>query len=196
MCNSPYLFVMASWGGFRGGRSRGRFSREPNNHRFGSSYSNETPSQLVEMGIFQHPCENELVCKSTNEKIPFFNAPIFLENKTQIGKVEEIFGPITDVHFTIKPVEGVLATSFGIGEKFFIGTEKLLPLERFLPKPPGSSSGSKSGRTPQGIRKPSAFGRGGRGGGRGRGGGGGMGRGRGNFRGSSPFHRGGRGRRN
>ncbi|GJQ14950.1 hypothetical protein GpartN1_g6741.t1 [Galdieria partita] len=194
---------MSHWSGFRGGRSRGRFSREPNSQRFGGSYNNDMPSQLVEMGIFQHPCENELVCKSTNEKIPFFNAPIFLENKTQVGKVEEIFGPITDVHFTVKPVEGVLATSFGIGVKLYIGTEKLLPLERFLPKPPGSQSGGK----PQGIRKPNAFGKGGRGGGgRGRGGRGGGGRGRGgrggrggmgrgNTRGS-PFQRRGNGRRN
>ena len=27
-------------------------------------------------------------------QIPYFNAPIFLENKTQVGKIEEIFGPI------------------------------------------------------------------------------------------------------
>jgi len=182
-------------GGFRGRASPGgRFFREANNnnnYRSRNAYS-ETPSQLVEMGIFQHPCENELVCKSTNEKIPFFNAPIFLENKTQIGKVEEIFGPITDVHFTVKPVEGVLATSFGVGDKFYIGSEKLLPLERFLPKPPGS----QSGRKPQGIQKRNSFGRGGQ-----RGGGGMMGRGRGGGRGGmgrsrgSPFQRGGRGRR-
>lgn len=30
------------------------------------------------------------------EKVPQFNAPIFLENKEQIGKVDEIFGPIKD----------------------------------------------------------------------------------------------------
>ena len=28
------------------------------------------------------------------KQIPYFNAPIYLENKTQIGKVEEILGPI------------------------------------------------------------------------------------------------------
>jgi H/ACA ribonucleoprotein complex subunit 1 len=28
------------------------------------------------------------------QQIPYFNAPIFLENKTQVGKIEEIFGPI------------------------------------------------------------------------------------------------------
>ena len=27
--------------------------------------------------------------------MPYFNAPIFLQNKTQVGKIEEIFGSIT-----------------------------------------------------------------------------------------------------
>ncbi len=30
-------------------------------------------------------------------QIPYFNAPIFLENKTQIGKVEEILGSLNNV---------------------------------------------------------------------------------------------------
>ena len=49
------------------------------------------------MGTFVQPCEGDLVCKSTNEKIPYFNAPIFLENKQQVGKVDDIFGSMTDV---------------------------------------------------------------------------------------------------
>lgn len=28
-------------------------------------------------------------------QVPYFNAPIFLQNKTQVGKIEEIFGSIT-----------------------------------------------------------------------------------------------------
>ena len=36
------------------------------------------------------------MCKCTNEKIPYFNAPVYLENKSQIGKVDDIFGPMTD----------------------------------------------------------------------------------------------------
>jgi H/ACA ribonucleoprotein complex subunit 1 len=44
----------------------------------------------------KHTCEDDLVCKCTNEKVPYFNAPIFLENKQQIGKVDEIFGPVKD----------------------------------------------------------------------------------------------------
>lgn len=43
-----------------------------------------------------HSCEGDAVTKLTNEKIPFFNAPIYLKNMTQIGKVDEIFGPINE----------------------------------------------------------------------------------------------------
>ncbi len=44
-----------------------------------------------------HPCEDQIILKSINqEMVPFFNAPIFLENKTQVGKVDEIFGQIKE----------------------------------------------------------------------------------------------------
>lgn len=43
-----------------------------------------------------HTCEDELVVKCTHQRVPYFNAPIFLENKQQIGKIDEILGPITD----------------------------------------------------------------------------------------------------
>ena len=45
-------------------------------------------------------------------QVPYFNGPIFLENKTQVGKVEEIFGPINASMFTIKMAEGVVASSY------------------------------------------------------------------------------------
>ena len=51
---------------------------------------------ILEIGKYMHPSEDDLVCKCTNEKVPYFNAPVYLENKQQIGKIDEIFGPITD----------------------------------------------------------------------------------------------------
>ena len=52
---------------------------------------------VSEVGSMTHTCEDDLVCKaSMREKVPYFNAPIYLENKQQIGKVDEIFGPILD----------------------------------------------------------------------------------------------------
>ncbi|KAJ8908173.1 hypothetical protein NDN08_008267 [Rhodosorus marinus] len=69
------------------------------------------------MGQFMHPCEGEMIYQSTSEKVPYFNAPIYLENKSQIGKVEEILGPINGVMFSVKPSEGIIATSFKNGDK-------------------------------------------------------------------------------
>lgn len=118
-----------------------------------------------------HACEGDAVTKLTNEKIPFFNAPIYLQNMTQIGKVDEIFGPINESvrfflsllvdfsssfivcfvefgcdvifllvffvlqYFSIKMMEGIVATSYSAGDKFYIDPRKLLPLARFLPQP-------------------------------------------------------------
>jgi rRNA processing protein Gar1 len=36
------------------------------------------------------------------------------------------------VYFTIKPQEGIVATSFKPGDKVFIGGDKLLPLEKYV----------------------------------------------------------------
>jgi len=40
--------------------------------------------ELAEMGSFVHACEGEMVCESVNPKIPYFNAPIYLENKVHL----------------------------------------------------------------------------------------------------------------
>jgi H/ACA ribonucleoprotein complex subunit 1 len=42
-----------------------------------------------------------MVCESINPKVPMFNAQMFLENKTAVGKVDEILGPINQVYFTL-----------------------------------------------------------------------------------------------
>lgn len=200
-------------GGSRGG-SRGGF-RGNSRGGFGSRGAPMgPPDSVLEMGAFLHPCEGDIVCRSINTKIPYFNAPIYLENKTQVGKVDEILGPLNEVFFTIKCSEGVKAESFNEGDKFYIAPDKLLPIERFLPKPkvagppkpkrkrsaaPGGRGGSRGGfggsRGGFGGRGGS---RGGFGGGRGgsRGGSrGGFGGGRGGFGGSRGGSRGGFGGR-
>ncbi|KAJ5482869.1 H/ACA ribonucleoprotein complex subunit GAR1 [Penicillium diatomitis] len=154
---------------FRGrgtGANRGGFGSRGGRGGFQPSFG--PPAQVLEMGTVMHACEGEMVCESINPKIPYFNAPIYLENKTPIGKVDEVLGPINQVYFTIKPQEGIVATSFKPGDKVYIGGDKLLPLEKFLPKP----------KPPPGAAKPKRAGgaRGGRGGApRGRGGFGGRG---------------------
>lgn len=161
-------------GAFRGGRGG----------RTGPSFQQGPPDTVLEMGTFMQSCEGDIVCRSINTKIPYFNAPIYLENKTQVGKVDEILGPLNEVFFTIKPSEGVQAESFKEGDKFFIGPDKLLPLDRFLPKPKSYAAKPKKPKSSGGSR--GGFG-GGRGGARGgsRGGFGGRGGGRGGFGGRS-----------
>jgi len=124
-------------------------------------------NEPVEVGTFKHACGTDMVYESTNPKIPYFNADIFLENKTKIGKIDEILGPINQVFFTVKPQEGIVSTSFKAGDKVFISSDRLLPLEKFLPKPKPLPGAPK----PKRIKGPNdgVGGRGGRGGFRGRG---------------------------
>ncbi|GMM54335.1 H/ACA snoRNP pseudouridylase subunit [Maudiozyma humilis] len=185
-------------GGSRGGfGGRGGFNRTPEG----------PPDTVLEMGAFMHPCEGDIVCRSINTKVPYFNAPIYLENKTQIGKVDEILGPLNEVFFTIKCSEGVQVTSFKEGDKFYISPLKLLPIERFIPKPkvagPPKPKSKKKKSSAPGGRGGARGGFGGRGGSRGgfggrggsRGGFGGRGGSRGGFggRGGSRGGFGGRG---
>lgn len=53
---------------------------------------------IAVLGEFMHPCEDDIVCKCTTEenRVPYFNAPVYLDNKEQIGKVDEIFGQLRD----------------------------------------------------------------------------------------------------
>ncbi|ORZ08707.1 Gar1/Naf1 RNA binding region-domain-containing protein [Absidia repens] len=182
-------------GGFRGGRGGGRGG-------FNGGFQGP-PDEVIAMGAFQHACEGEMVCKSINPKVPYFNAPIYLENKSQIGKVDEILGPLNEVYFTVKMQEGMVATSFKPNDKVYIGGDKLLPLERFLPKPKVAGKASKATGLQGKVEKRGGAGgfrggarggaRGGRGGGRGGFGGdrGGRGGGRGGFGGGRGGGRGG-----
>ncbi|KAJ4365568.1 H/ACA snoRNP pseudouridylase subunit [Neocucurbitaria cava] len=172
--------------GGRGGGFGGRGGFTPRGGRGGMGASFGPPDQVFEMGKFVHDVENEMFCESINTKIPYFNAPVYLENKTPIGKVDEILGPLNQVFFTIKPQEGIQAKSFKAGDKFYIGGDKLLPLDRFLPKPKPVGGAAR-------VKKPAgAGGRGGaRGGARGFGGRGGRGAPRG--RGGPPGRGGSRG---
>jgi len=152
----------------------------------------------LEIGHVEHECESEILCRITHsdKKIPYFNAPIYLENKRKIGKVDEILGPINKVFFTVKPDPGVVATSFEKNDVFYIGSDKLLPLERFTnPGKPSGRSGANRGAG-RGFGGRGGRGRSGfspRGGGRGSFGGRGFGRGVGRSSGHGTRMSGGRG---
>uniref|UniRef100_A0A0G4HFM4 H/ACA ribonucleoprotein complex subunit n=1 Tax=Chromera velia CCMP2878 TaxID=1169474 RepID=A0A0G4HFM4_9ALVE len=171
-------------GGFRGGRGG----------RGGYGAPMGPPESVQPIGEFLHPCENEMVCKCTLDKqIPFY-ARVFKENKTQIGKIDEILGPINTPYFTVKTEQGVVATSFKPGDTVYGDPMQLMPLQKFLPKPAISKGPKKKGEAggSGGRGGRGGFRGGGRGGGFSRGGGGGFSRGGG--RGGGGGFRGGGGR--
>ncbi|KAL3181629.1 hypothetical protein MRX96_036542 [Rhipicephalus microplus] len=116
-------------GGF-GGRGGGRGGRGGG---FRRDFDMAPPDEVVEFAYLSHPCQDDLVAKVTEERVPFFNAPLYLENKQPIGKVDEIFGPIKDYYVSVKLQEDVKASSFSKRQKFYIDPRKLTPLARYLP---------------------------------------------------------------
>ena len=57
----------------------------------------------------------KILKKYNPHQIPHFNAGVYLENKTKIGKIDEIFGGINDVHFSVKMADNMKAGSFKKG---------------------------------------------------------------------------------
>ncbi|KAJ1507959.1 H/ACA snoRNP pseudouridylase subunit [Coelomomyces lativittatus] len=119
-------------------KGRGDYpSRGGGGHGFHGSSSSTPTAPLIELGHVSHSSEQELVCKSSQSMIPFFNAPVYTSLQPQsspIGSIDEILGPLNEVYFTIKLSPGVLASQFVGKEPVYIAQDKLLPMTRFLPK--------------------------------------------------------------
>jgi H/ACA ribonucleoprotein complex subunit 1 len=85
-------------GGFRGGDRGGRGGGR-GGFRGGSrpAFDQGPPAQVIEAGIVMHPCEEYVVIKNIlSDKVPIFNRPVYLENKTKIGVIDDVFGPINE----------------------------------------------------------------------------------------------------
>merc|ERR1711964_363252 len=108
-------------GGSRGGRGGGRGG--------GRSFNRPTgpPDYVQAIGNFVHPCKEEAIIRlSSADQVPMFNAPIYLENKQQIGKVNEVFGPINEIYISVKLDDGFVSTSYKAGDIFHIAPHSLL----------------------------------------------------------------------
>ncbi|XP_018020143.1 H/ACA ribonucleoprotein complex subunit 1-like [Hyalella azteca] len=156
-------------GGFGGGR--GGFNAGP-------------PERVIEYAEFMHSCEGDLVCRVVHKDPPHFNAPLYFEDKEEVGKIDEIFGTPDEIFISVRLPEAKAASSFNNSRKLFIDPYKLLPISRFTSG--AESSGGRGGSRGRGGA------RGGRGGGFGGGRGGGFG-GRGGGRGGGFGGRGGGG---
>jgi hypothetical protein len=58
----------------------------------------EGPHQeLVEVGEVMHSAEdNQLLCKATAARVPWYRKMVYLENKAEVGTVDEVLGPVAD----------------------------------------------------------------------------------------------------
>lgn len=130
----------------RGGRGAPRGGRgAPRGGRGGFQNNwNEPPARIVQVGTVMHPCEEYIVLKNgIHDKVPIFNRPLYLENKTKIGVIDDVFGKITDFMFSVKCDTGVKPSSFKEDQPIYMNDEHFLPIQRFLPRPKGETSGSR-----------------------------------------------------
>lgn len=72
---------------------------------------------MVPLGHFTHTSQDDLVVKADISDVPFFNAPIYLQNKEQIGKIDEIFGTMKDYYVSVKLSDEVKAKSFKVNDQ-------------------------------------------------------------------------------
>lgn len=94
-------------GGFGGGGGR----------NFNRNFDQGPPERVIPLGYFDYTCQDDLICKVEIEDVPFFNAPIYLENKEQIGKIDEIFGNLRDYFVSIRLGENMKASGFKKNQK-------------------------------------------------------------------------------
>ena len=58
-----------------------------------------------------------MICYVIGDRVPLLMRNIYLENKNKIGKVDDVFGPMSKPGIAIQPDEGVKAESFKAGAK-------------------------------------------------------------------------------
>lgn len=96
-------------GGFGGRGGRSSFGGRGGGNR---NFDQGPPEKVIPLGYFDYTAQDDLVCKVEIEDVPFFNAPIYSENKEQIGKIDEIFGNLRDYYVSIRLGEDMKASSF------------------------------------------------------------------------------------
>ena len=160
-------------GGFRGG-SRG------GSHGGRQDYGRSS-GQNVECGTFLYLCEDKAVFKlSTSDKlVPPTKTYLFDAQGNKLGIVDDVFGPTTDVKFTLAADSQNTIQKFKENDKIYAPQERL-KTESFFASTQNQRRGGRGG----GRGAPRGGGRGApRGGSRGGPRGGSFSRGRGGFRG-------------
>jgi H/ACA ribonucleoprotein complex subunit 1 len=58
-----------------------------------------------------------LICYVMGDRVPLLMRHIYLQNKNRVGKVDDVFGPMSKPGLAIQPDDGVKADGFKAGDK-------------------------------------------------------------------------------
>lgn len=53
------------------------------------------PEYVEEIAEFSHACEGMLICNMLSDRVPLLMRHIYLQNKNRVGKVDDVFGPMS-----------------------------------------------------------------------------------------------------
>lgn len=96
--------------GGHGGKGKGKGGGKGKGKGGGKGFEEGPPAKVDVVGSFMHECEGEMVCKLEHDvrmlnlqcrnqfnfthlvlqMVPYFNAPIYLDKNSKIGKVDEV----------------------------------------------------------------------------------------------------------
>lgn len=86
-------------------------------------------------GTFEKPAGTDFLFKSAldSEKlIPLCNSNAYTKDKTLLGKLKEVLGPVNKVYFSVEK-DANFRGAIGNETVVYLNTKRILPLERFLP---------------------------------------------------------------
>lgn len=128
---------MRGGSGFRGGNRGGRGGgRGGSGNGFKRNDWSIPPNSVIAVGTVMNACEEYIVIHNNiADKVPMFNRPIYLENKTKVGVIDDVFGPINDFMFSVKCDNGFKPNTFKEGSKIYMNPEHFLFFNTFIPKP-------------------------------------------------------------
>ena len=58
-----------------------------------------------------------MICNIIGNQVPLLMRAIYLQNKNKLGKVDDVFGPMSAPGIAIQPEEGIKVDSFKPGDK-------------------------------------------------------------------------------
>lgn len=103
-------------GGF-GGRGGGRGGGFGGGRGGGGGFERGPPQAVVPVATYCATVEGLICCSILEKKVPLLMRSIYMENKTLIGKVDDVYGPVSAPGIAVKPQDGVKGDSFKAGDK-------------------------------------------------------------------------------